>query len=146
MPTGLNDVVITGCGLVSPLGLEPGLVHARLCEGASASAPITAFDPTPFPARYACAISGFQGKDWVENRKNLKLMTPAVQYGLAAIRLAAQSGGLVPGVVAPDRLGMFVGGPAPRSARWAISCPRWRRRWSTVDTTPVVSRRTACRS
>lgn len=109
MPAELKDVVITGCGVVSPLGLDPGGVHARLCAGETASAPITAFDPTPFPARHACAVRGFQGKDWVENRKNLKLMTPAVQYGIAAIRLAAQSAGLVPGVVAPERLGMFVG-------------------------------------
>jgi 3-oxoacyl-[acyl-carrier-protein] synthase II len=109
MSAGLKDVVITGCGIVSPLGLEPVAVHARLCAGETAAAPITAFDPTPFPSRYGCAIPGFQGKDWVENRKNLKLMTPAVQYGIAAIRLAAQAAGLTPGSVAPERLGMFVG-------------------------------------
>ena len=51
MPAELKGVVITGCGVVSPLGLDPGGVHARLCAGETASAPITAFYPTPFPAR-----------------------------------------------------------------------------------------------
>lgn len=105
----MNGVVITGLGLVSSLGLDPAEAHRRLCAGETASAPITGFDASPFPCTHGCQIKGFQGKDWVENRKNLKLMTPAVQYGLASIKLAVQSAALPPNAAASDRLGMFVG-------------------------------------
>ena len=105
----MNGVVITGIGVISPLGFDAAEIHHRLCRMESAAAPITGFDPGPFPTKHGCQIKGFQGKDWIENRKNLKLMTPAVQYGLAAIKLAVQSAALTPQSTPPERLGMFVG-------------------------------------
>ena len=105
----MNGVVITGVGVISPLGLDIREVHQRLCRGESAAGPVTGFDTAPFPSRFGCQIKGFHGKDWIENRKNLKLMTPAVQYGLAAIKLAVQNAGLAPQSTHPERLGMFVG-------------------------------------
>lgn len=105
----MNGVVITGIGVISPLGFDAAEIHQRLCRLESAAAPISGFDTGPFPTKYGCQIKGFQGKDWIENRKNLKLMTPAVQYGLAAIKLAVQSAALTPQSTHPERLGMFVG-------------------------------------
>lgn len=105
----MNGVVITGVGVISPLGNDMAEIHHRLGRLETAAAPITTFDTSPFPSSIGCPIRGFQGKDWIENRKNLKLMTPAVQYGLAAIKLAVQSAALLPQHAAPDRLGMFVG-------------------------------------
>ena len=105
----MNGVVVTGIGLVSPLGLDPKEAFARLCAGDCAARAITSFDASPFPTRMGHPIQGFNGRDWVENRKNLKLMTPAVQFGMAAAKLAVQSAGLTLGATTPERFGMFVG-------------------------------------
>lgn len=103
------SIVVTGIGVISPLGATPAWLFQALCEGRSAITDITSFDASPFPIRQGGLVQGFQGKNYIENRKNLKLMTPSVQFGLAALKLAAGEAGLSAQVVAPSRLGMFVG-------------------------------------
>ena len=105
----MNGVVLTGVGVISPLGHTPQAMHAALCAGTIAPKPVTRFDASPFPSAMGGVVSDFDPKAWVENRKNLKLMTPPVLYGLAGVKLALADAALAADAVAPERLGLFVG-------------------------------------
>jgi 3-oxoacyl-[acyl-carrier-protein] synthase II len=105
----MKGVVLTGLGVVSPLGQSADTLLAGLLEGRVAARPVTRFEASPFPCTAAATVPDFDPKAWVENRKNLRLMTPAVLYGLAAVKLALQDAALPPGSVDPERLGLFVG-------------------------------------
>lgn len=107
--SALRDVVITGAGIVSPLGHTPAELFDRLLEGESAIAPIEGMDVTPFPCKVGARVTGFKARDWVSNRKNLKLMSDAVRFGLGALKRAHTDAGLDRADVPPERLGIFVG-------------------------------------
>ncbi len=101
------DVVITGVGVVAPLGHTPGELMDGLLEGRSAVAPVTHFDTTPFPCTVSARVTDFKARDWVKTRKNLKLMSDAVRFGLGAVKRAYQDA--APEGIPPERLGIFVG-------------------------------------
>lgn len=103
------DVAITGTGVCAPLGHSADELLAALLAGRSGVAPVTAFDPSPFPCRVAARVTAFKARDWVSNRKNLKLMSDAVRFGLAAVKRAHAQAGLPEVPTDPERLGMFVG-------------------------------------
>lgn len=104
------DIAITGAGVVSPLGHTPSALADALIAGAAAPAPIEQFDASPFPCPLGARVKDFKARDWVDNRKNLKLMSDAVRFGLAAVRKAATDAGITAGdQIAADRLGIFVG-------------------------------------
>ena len=109
----MTDIYITGVGVVSPLGHEPATLGERVIAGESALGPIEGLDVSPFPCRVGARVTDFRAAKWVENRKNLKTMTPAVRFGVAAVRKAAIAAGIAPAsdesATGPHRLGMFVG-------------------------------------
>lgn len=109
MSACLRDVVVTGIGVVSPLGHSPADVVDRVLEGTTAIAPISGFDTKAFPTSLGAAVTGFKARDWVSNRKQLKTMAPAVRFGMGAVRKAADAAGLEKGAGRPERFGMFVG-------------------------------------
>ncbi len=101
------DVAISGAGVISPLGHSPAALFEALCAQESAVAPVSAFDTSPFPCHSAATVKNFRARDWVKNRKNLKLMSPAVRFGLGAARAAFQDAGALE--IDPERRGLFVG-------------------------------------
>ena len=108
--SALRDlVVITGAGVVSPLGHSGPELFAALVDGQSAVGPIDRFDASVFPCAVAAQVRDFKARDWVSNRKNLKLMSDAVRFGLAGIKRALADANLDTEQVDPTRLGVFVG-------------------------------------
>lgn len=107
--SALREVVITGAGVVAPLGHTPAELFDALLAGRSAIAPVEAFDVDPFPCKVAARVTGFKARNWVANRKNLKLMSDAVRFGMGALKRAHADAGLADAGVAPERLGLFVG-------------------------------------
>lgn len=107
-----GSVVVTGLGVVSPLGHTPEALADAVLEGTDGRAPLSEcvkFDAGAFPCPVGAPVRDFKARDWVDNRKHLKLMTPPVRYGLGAVRKAATAAGIERGTLAADRLGMFVG-------------------------------------
>ena len=102
------NVAITGVGVVSALGHTPEALVSALLEGQSALAPLPGFADAPFECPVAAMVSGFKARDWVANRKNLKLMTPATRFGMAAVKRAFIASALE-GQVDAERFGIFVG-------------------------------------
>lgn len=101
-------VVVTGIGLITPLGLTAEAAWTRLLAGETGLGPIAGFDASKLPTRVGGEIKGFKPKEYVDNVKNLKVMTPMVQYGIAAAKTALDEAKLLPDVE-PERFGIATG-------------------------------------
>jgi len=101
-----RDVVITGLGVVSPIGIGIDAFWASLLAGVSGVRPITAFDTTGSGVSFGAEVLDFDPKEFVKPRKSLKVMCRDIQFGVAVADLACAHAGILPGVVPPERLGV----------------------------------------
>jgi 3-oxoacyl-[acyl-carrier-protein] synthase II len=102
-------VVVTGLGVVSPIGNDVATTWRSLLEGRSGGAPITKFDASKFPVRFACELKGFDPLQFMD-RKEAKRADPYAQYAIAASVQAMRDAGLENGGDAdPFRVGVVVG-------------------------------------
>src|SRR5258705_11873870 len=76
-------VVVTGLGLVTPLGNTVAATWAGLMAGRSGAGPITKFDAGGFPVRFACEVKDFDPLDYVE-KKEARKMGAFTHYAIAA--------------------------------------------------------------
>ncbi len=83
-------VVITGVGLVTPLGVGTEPTWEGLIAGRSGIGPITHFDASGFSARIAGEVKGFNSEDWLE-AKEARKYDLFVHYGIAAAELAVRA-------------------------------------------------------
>lgn len=104
-----DEVVITGLGVVSPIGIGRSSFWSSLVEGRSGVRPIRRFDVSAMPVRIGAEIEGFHPAEYVAKRKSLKLMSRDAQFGVAASTLACRDAGIAPGAVAPERFGVVLG-------------------------------------
>jgi 3-oxoacyl-[acyl-carrier-protein] synthase II len=104
----LERVVITGIGLVTPIGIGTREPWRALLDGESGVAPITRFDPTGFRVRIAAEVKGWDPTRWVEKKK-LKEMDRFTEFALGAAALAIDDAGLVLAESERPRAGCFVG-------------------------------------
>jgi len=101
-------VVITGLGLVTPLGIGVEPSWQALCQGKSGVGPITQFDATNFKCRIASEVKDFNPRDFVE-AKLARRKCRFIHLAIAASRMAVEDSGLViDGSIAP-RVGVSVG-------------------------------------
>ncbi len=101
-------VVITGVGLVSPLGIGTQETWAGLLAGRSGAGPITLFDASQHSTRLACEVKGFDPLRWVE-KKDVKKMDRFIQFAVAASDLATRDAGLEIGPAIAERVGVYIG-------------------------------------
>lgn len=104
-----TEVVITGVGVVSPIGIGRDAFWRSLQQGDSGVGPIRAFDATALPVRIAAEVLDFDARKHVANRKSLKVMCRDAQLGVAASALARRDARLDAGAVDPERLGVVLG-------------------------------------
>lgn len=76
-------VVITGMGLISPVGNDVASTWRALVNGESGAGPITQFDASRFPVRFACEVKGFDPLKYME-KKEAKRSDAFTQYAVAA--------------------------------------------------------------
>src|SRR5205823_6424132 len=93
MLNGDRRVVITGMGMVSPLGNDVQTSWSNLLAGASGAAEITAFDHTDYPVHFACELKDFDPTVWID-RKAARRMDRFAQMILAAARQAEADSGV----------------------------------------------------
>jgi len=101
-------VVVTGIGLVTPLGCGVSDNWAALAAGRSGTGPITRFDASPSPSRVAGEVSGFEAERFLD-RKEQRRTDLFVQYAVAAAQLAVEDAGLRLPLENPARVGAIVG-------------------------------------
>lgn len=111
-------MVITGVGLVSPLGHTPEALWAALAAGQSGIGPVPHLALDAYRTRVGGAVRDFQPRQFIADAKALKLMTRPVRLGVAAVELAVRDAGLVPAQAGsppegmdPARIGCYVGSP-----------------------------------
>jgi 3-oxoacyl-[acyl-carrier-protein] synthase II len=101
-------VVVTGVGLVSPLGIGREETWQGVLAGKSGAAPITHFDTTGYPVTFAAEVKGFDPLLYVE-KKEVKKMGLFIQFALAAAQFAVEHAGLKITPDIADRTGVYIG-------------------------------------
>jgi 3-oxoacyl-[acyl-carrier-protein] synthase II len=102
-------VVVTGMGTITPVGNDVATTWQSLIQGKSGTAPITKFDASSFPVKFAAEVKGFNPLDYME-RKEAKRADQYTQYAVAAARQAMTNANLVErNGMDPDRIGVIIG-------------------------------------
>jgi 3-oxoacyl-[acyl-carrier-protein] synthase II len=101
-------VVVTGVGLVSPVGIGTEETWQALLAGRSGAAPITLFDASQHSTRFACEVKGFDPLRWVE-KKDVKKIDRFIQFAIAAADFALADAGLRITPEEAPRAGVFIG-------------------------------------
>jgi 3-oxoacyl-[acyl-carrier-protein] synthase II len=101
-------VVVTGLGILSPVGNDLRSSWDAIVNGRSGIGPITHFDASSFPTRIAGEVKGFDPSAWVA-AKDVKKMDPFVLYGVAASMMALGDAGLTIDEATADRIGVAIG-------------------------------------
>lgn len=101
-------VVITGLGLVTPLGNDVASSWQAVCSGRSAVAPIGRFDAAALPTRIAAEVRGFDPLPWF-GAKDAKKFDRFCHFAVAAADEAVSTAGLAAAGYDPARVGVVVG-------------------------------------
>jgi 3-oxoacyl-[acyl-carrier-protein] synthase II len=101
-------VVITGIGMVSPLGIGNAPTWEGLLAGRSGVSRITKFDTTDYPVKIAGEIRDFDPANWIE-KKEIKKSDTFIHYAVAASQFAVDDARLAIPAEDPDRLGVIIG-------------------------------------
>ena len=87
-------VVITGLGLVTPVGIGVEQTWKSLCAGKSGIAQITRFDTTDYQTKIAGEVKDFSPEDFM-SKKDARRVEPFIAFALAATRMAIDDSGLI---------------------------------------------------
>ncbi|MBX3302824.1 MAG: beta-ketoacyl-ACP synthase II [Nitrospira sp.] len=106
-PAG-RRVVITGLGLVTPLGTGVEKAWKAICAGESGIARITRFDPTGYDAQIAGEVKDFDPARFIE-KKEIKKMDTFIHYAVGAAQLAVDDAGLKVKPEEATKVGVYIG-------------------------------------
>jgi 3-oxoacyl-[acyl-carrier-protein] synthase II len=101
-------VVITGMGVVSPLGSDVETFWKRLIAGESGIGPVTRFDTSKYDTRFAAEVQGYRTEEFMD-RKDIRRTDLFVQYAIGAAAQAVKQAGVSPQSVDVNRYGVIVG-------------------------------------
>ena len=104
----MRRVVVTGVGVVSPLGTGVEKNWDALMKGQSGVGPITRYDASELPTQIAAEVKDFNADDFID-KKEQKKMDLFIQYALAASELAMQDSGFQVTDENAERIGVLVG-------------------------------------
>ena len=101
-------VVVTGVGLITPLGIGVDVTWDALVAGRSGISEITRFDTTPYQTKIAGEVNGFRNEDWLP-AKEVKRTESFIAYAVAASRMAIEDSGLKIDSSNGNRIGVITG-------------------------------------
>ncbi len=101
-------VVVTGLGIVSPLGSDVASAWEAVCNGRSGIRPLTRLDTTAFPVRIGGEVVGFNAEDYM-SPKDVRKFDPFVPFGFAAAVQAVRNSGLAVTEANAPRVGVAIG-------------------------------------
>ena len=101
-------VVVTGIGMISPLGVGNDPTWQGLIEGRSGIGRITKFDASQYACRIAGEVRDFKAEDWIE-KKEVKKSDTFIHYAIAAAQMAVDDASLDTKAIDGDRLGVIIG-------------------------------------
>ena len=100
--------MVTGVGLVTPLGVGTRATWEALLAGRSGIGPITRFDASEYTSRIAGEVKGFDPAQYLD-KKDIKKTDFFIQYALAAAQFALEDARLTPAEHDLDRFGVMIG-------------------------------------
>lgn len=103
------QVVITGVGVTSPIGIGFEAFQRALETGQSGVRSLGLFDSPEYPIRVGAEVVDFDAKQYVTPRKSLKVMSRGIQLAFASAQMAAQEASLSTSGISPDRFGVVYG-------------------------------------
>ncbi len=103
----MRRVVVTGMGIISPVGNTVKDFWGNLINGTHGIVQITKFDTTEYKARLAAEVKNFNARDYMEKADMLRTDLYA-QFALAAACQAVDDSGVI-GTLAPERIGVYFG-------------------------------------
>ena len=103
------EVVITGVGVVSPIGVGREAFWRSLVEGRTGVRKLEQFAGRGLPIEFGAEVVDFDPKQYITPRKSLKVMSRVIQLGVTAAELARQDAHLESSSVNPDRYGVVFG-------------------------------------
>ena len=101
-------VVVTGLGLITPLGTGVDKTWSALCAGKSGIQRITKFDPSSHACQIAGEVTDFNPADYIE-KKDIKKMDTFIHYAVGASQMAVDDAGLKVTEENADRVGVYIG-------------------------------------
>ncbi|MDP9139489.1 MAG: beta-ketoacyl-ACP synthase II [Pseudomonadota bacterium] len=101
-------VVVTGLGIVSPVGNDVDTAWKNILAGKSGIGPITGFDVSAYTTKFAGLVKDFKPEDWM-GAKEVKRTDPFIHYGVAAAKQAVKDAGLEITDANRERIGVCVG-------------------------------------
>lgn len=101
-------VVVTGMGIVSPVGSSLDTAWANVLAGHSGIGPITDYDVSAYSTKFAGLVAGFKAEEWM-GPKEIKRTDRFIQYGVAAAKQAVKDCGIDVTDTNRDRIGVCVG-------------------------------------
>jgi 3-oxoacyl-[acyl-carrier-protein] synthase II len=101
-------VVVTGLGLVTPVGNDVESTWSALLAGTPGAAPIKKFDPSSLAVRFACEVKGFDPLQYMD-KKEARRYDLFAQFALGAAHQAVTQAGLERGAPSADRIGVVIG-------------------------------------
>ena len=101
-------VVVTGAGVISPIGNDVHTFWSNLINGVSGVGKITSYDVSELPVRIAAEVKDFDAGQWI-SPKDAKRMDKVTQFGIAASEQALRDSGLLDSDIHPERVGVIVG-------------------------------------
>lgn len=106
----MRRVVITGIGLITPIGNDLEATWSSLLAGKSGAGPITQFDVTNYATKFGCEVKGWEPSKYFDKRE-IKHIDRFLQFGVAAGMMAMEDSGLGPKVPAgqEERWGCYIG-------------------------------------
>ena len=101
-------VVVTGLGVMTPIGLTVKEFWDNLLAGKSGAGPITYFDTSEYNTHFACEVKVFEPTNCMD-RKTARRMDPFAQYAMASSDMAIEDAGISVEKIDPDRIGVVFG-------------------------------------
>ncbi|MEW5837861.1 MAG: beta-ketoacyl-ACP synthase II [Pseudomonadota bacterium] len=101
-------VVVTGLGIISPVGNTVADAWEAVLAGKSGVGRVSAFDASALPVQIAAEVKDFRAEDWLP-AKDVKKMDPFIHYGMAAAIQAIEDAGLGANEADAERIGVAIG-------------------------------------
>src|SRR5262245_48735753 len=108
MTTPSRRTVLTGFGVISPIGTGQSAFWSALLAGTPGVHAITRVDPSELPSKMAGEVRDFSAKALIEKsyRRTLNAMARTVEFGVIGCQFAMQDAGLAKGTIPPARIGI----------------------------------------
>lgn len=102
-------IVVTGIGVITPVGNTLNEFWSNLTEGKSGAAPITSYDTSDLPTKFACQVKDFNAAEHFNNPKDGRRADPYIQFAMAAAKQALADSGVNTDQLDLERAGIIIG-------------------------------------